>query len=106
MTIPGFPNFWMLEGPTGPIGNLSLITISEIFPLSVSGNKTLQIEMYDNGGGPTDLIGFTLYANDGQLWYSSNHLMPREFYLDFGGAGRGRKLDVRLQPFRQLERSP
>ncbi len=29
MCIPGFPNFWMLEGPTGPIGNLSLITISE-----------------------------------------------------------------------------
>jgi len=24
-----FPNFWMLEGPTGPVGNLSLITVSE-----------------------------------------------------------------------------
>jgi cation diffusion facilitator CzcD-associated flavoprotein CzcO len=29
MSVPGFPNFWMLEGPTGPIGNLSLITITE-----------------------------------------------------------------------------
>jgi cation diffusion facilitator CzcD-associated flavoprotein CzcO len=29
IAMPGFPNFWMLEGPTGPIGNLSLITISE-----------------------------------------------------------------------------
>lgn len=29
MTIPGFPNFWMLEGPTGPVGNLSLISITE-----------------------------------------------------------------------------
>ena len=29
MSVPGFPNLWMLEGPTGPIGNLSLITISE-----------------------------------------------------------------------------
>lgn len=29
MSVPGFPNFWMIEGPTGPIGNLSLITISE-----------------------------------------------------------------------------
>jgi cation diffusion facilitator CzcD-associated flavoprotein CzcO len=27
--VPGFPNFWMLEGPTGPIGNFSLIAISE-----------------------------------------------------------------------------
>jgi cation diffusion facilitator CzcD-associated flavoprotein CzcO len=29
VAVPGFPNFWMIEGPTGPIGNLSLITISE-----------------------------------------------------------------------------
>jgi cation diffusion facilitator CzcD-associated flavoprotein CzcO len=29
VAIPRFPNFWMLEGPTGPVGNLSLITISE-----------------------------------------------------------------------------
>ena len=29
MTIPNFPNFWMLEGPTGPVGNLSLISITE-----------------------------------------------------------------------------
>ena len=29
VAMPGFPNFWMIEGPTGPIGNLSLITISE-----------------------------------------------------------------------------
>jgi len=30
MTIPGFPNFWMIEGPTGPVGNLSLISITEV----------------------------------------------------------------------------
>jgi cation diffusion facilitator CzcD-associated flavoprotein CzcO len=29
VAMPGFPNFWMIEGPTGPVGNLSLITISE-----------------------------------------------------------------------------
>lgn len=29
VAVPGFPNFWMLEGPTGPVGNLSLITITE-----------------------------------------------------------------------------
>ena len=29
VALPGFPNFWMLEGPTGPVGNLSLITITE-----------------------------------------------------------------------------
>ncbi|GAB3391259.1 flavin-containing monooxygenase [Azotobacter armeniacus] len=30
MSVPGFPNFWMIEGPTGPIGNLSLTSISEM----------------------------------------------------------------------------
>jgi cation diffusion facilitator CzcD-associated flavoprotein CzcO len=29
VAIPGFPNLWLLEGPTGPVGNLSLITITE-----------------------------------------------------------------------------
>jgi cation diffusion facilitator CzcD-associated flavoprotein CzcO len=29
VAVPGFPNFWLLEGPTGPVGNLSLIAISE-----------------------------------------------------------------------------
>jgi len=29
VAVPGFPNFWMLEGPTGPVGNLSLIAITE-----------------------------------------------------------------------------
>lgn len=29
VAVPGFPNMWMLEGPTGPVGNLSLIAISE-----------------------------------------------------------------------------
>jgi len=29
VAMPGFPNFWMLEGPTGPVGNLSLITVTE-----------------------------------------------------------------------------
>lgn len=27
--VPGFPNFWMVEGPTGPVGNISLILVSE-----------------------------------------------------------------------------
>lgn len=29
ITLPGFPNFWMVEGPTSPIGNVSLIMITE-----------------------------------------------------------------------------
>lgn len=29
VTVPGFPNFFMLNGPTGPVGNFSLIDIAE-----------------------------------------------------------------------------
>lgn len=29
ITIPNFPNFFMLNGPTGPVGNFSLIDIAE-----------------------------------------------------------------------------
>jgi cation diffusion facilitator CzcD-associated flavoprotein CzcO len=29
MTLPGFPNFFMLNGPNGPVGNFSLIDIAE-----------------------------------------------------------------------------
>jgi cation diffusion facilitator CzcD-associated flavoprotein CzcO len=29
VTIPEFPNFFMLNGPTGPVGNFSLIDIAE-----------------------------------------------------------------------------
>ncbi|WP_226016522.1 NAD(P)/FAD-dependent oxidoreductase [Novosphingobium sp. FKTRR1] len=30
VTVPGFPNFIMLNGPTGPVGNFSLIDIAEM----------------------------------------------------------------------------
>lgn len=29
ITVPGFPNFFMLNGPNGPVGNFSLIEIAE-----------------------------------------------------------------------------
>ena len=29
VTVPGFPNFFLLNGPTGPVGNFTLIDIAE-----------------------------------------------------------------------------
>lgn len=29
VSVPGFPNLWFLEGPTGPVGNMSLIMVTE-----------------------------------------------------------------------------
>ncbi|MCC6436189.1 MAG: NAD(P)/FAD-dependent oxidoreductase [Acidimicrobiales bacterium] len=30
VTVPGFPNFFMLNGPNGPVGNFSLIDVAEL----------------------------------------------------------------------------
>ena len=30
MTVPDFPNFFMLQGPNGPVGNFSLIEVAEL----------------------------------------------------------------------------
>ncbi len=30
VSIPGFPNFFMLNGPNGPVGNFSLIEVAEL----------------------------------------------------------------------------
>lgn len=30
VTVPGFPNFFMLNGPNGPVGNFSLIEVAEL----------------------------------------------------------------------------
>ena len=30
ISVPGFPNFFMLNGPNGPVGNFSLIDVAEL----------------------------------------------------------------------------
>jgi hypothetical protein len=30
LAVPGFPNFYMLNGPNGPVGNFSLIEVAEL----------------------------------------------------------------------------
>jgi cation diffusion facilitator CzcD-associated flavoprotein CzcO len=30
ISVPGFPNFFLLQGPTSPVGNFSLIEIAEL----------------------------------------------------------------------------
>jgi cation diffusion facilitator CzcD-associated flavoprotein CzcO len=29
-SVPSFPNLWFIQGPTGPVGNISLVAVSEI----------------------------------------------------------------------------
>lgn len=82
VAIPGFPNFWMLEGPTGPVGNLSLITISEhqvdyvismldrmkADGLSAIAAREAAYEDYNHAMG--EAIGNTTWATGGcDSWY-------------------------------------
>ncbi|WP_246050251.1 T9SS type A sorting domain-containing protein [Neolewinella litorea] len=56
-------------------------------PVSVFGNGDFQVRMWDNGEpGTNDLIGFTLYDNQGNLQYSS-HWTGTATGMQFLGGG-------------------
>jgi len=82
VAVPDFPNFWMLEGPTGPVGNLSLITITEhqvdyiismldrmkADRLSTIAARESAFEQYNHAMG--EAIGNTTWATGGcDSWY-------------------------------------
>ena len=82
MTIPGFPNFWMLEGPTGPVGNLSLISITEVqlgymiqcldeMKAKKSASIAVKQEVFESfNKAMTEAIGKTVWASGGcDSWY-------------------------------------
>jgi len=47
ITMPGFPNFFMIVGPNSPIGNISVIDVSE----TQTGYILACIERVEQGGG-------------------------------------------------------
>ena len=89
VAMPGFPNFWMLEGPTGPVGNLSLITITEaqvdyvismLDRMKAEGLEAIAardsaFESYNNAMSEavTDTVWFTGGCNS---WYIDNTGKP------------------------------
>lgn len=82
MALPHFPNFWMLEGPTGPVGNLSLISITEVqigymiqlldkMKAEKSAALVVKPEAFDRyNRAMADAIGTTTWATGGcSSWY-------------------------------------
>lgn len=82
VAIPSFPNFWMLEGPTGPVGNLSLISITEaqigylVQCLDKMKSEKLvamapRQEAYDDyNAAMSEAVTHTVWATGGcQSWY-------------------------------------
>ena len=78
--------------------------------ISLGGNLTFQILMTDNGEpGTGDLVGFSLYANNGTLWYSSNWdgVSTVEQHLDGGNlvvhTGGNDNLAVQPNPWEEKQ---
>jgi cation diffusion facilitator CzcD-associated flavoprotein CzcO len=88
IAMPGFPNFFMLIGPNSPIGNYSLITISEM-----QMNYIMQlVELWRSGRADQieprseatrrfnqaikDSMGGTVWVSGCQSWYIDAHGNP------------------------------
>jgi cation diffusion facilitator CzcD-associated flavoprotein CzcO len=89
VALPNFPNFWMLEGPTSPIGNLSLIMISEhqidyiISMLDLMGKKGLTSlapnrQAYDDyNNAMRERVKDTVWVTGGcDSWYIDESGLP------------------------------
>jgi cation diffusion facilitator CzcD-associated flavoprotein CzcO len=88
VTIPNYPNFFLLNGPTGPVGNFSLIDISEaqwsyldqLLDLVREGKcagvaPTLEaLEAYEKARGERAMK--TVFASGCKSWYLDANGMP------------------------------
>ncbi|HET6915060.1 MAG TPA: NAD(P)/FAD-dependent oxidoreductase [Acidimicrobiales bacterium] len=85
VAVPGFPNFFMLNGPNGPVGNFSLIDVAE----SQMGYVTQLIDVARSKGGAisptaeatTRLEAERVEAAKSTIWMTG----CRSWYLDRRG---------------------
>jgi len=81
IAMPGFPNFFMLNGPTGPVGNFSLIDIAErqwgyieqlLAPLQAGNSRGVELRQETMERYNTERIaaaGKTIFASGCTSWY-------------------------------------
>jgi len=96
VTVPGFPNFFMLNGPTAPVGNFTLIDISEaqwtyadqLIDLIRSGHcravapRMEALESYEQARNEQAMK--TVYASGCKSWYLDAKGVPQVWPWDFG----------------------
>jgi hypothetical protein len=89
VTVPHFPNFFLLNGPTGPVGNFSLIDIAErqwsyceqLIDLIRSGEATAvaprQSALEDYEARRTERAKRTVFASGCSSWYLDANGVPQ-----------------------------
>lgn len=101
VTLPGFPNFFLLNGPTGPVGNFPLNDIAErqwgyieqlIAPVVDGNAKTVEPTVEAFGGYEDRRIAAakkTIFGSGCSSWYLDNTGIPATWpwsYQDFADA--------------------
>jgi cation diffusion facilitator CzcD-associated flavoprotein CzcO len=88
ISIPGFPNFFMLNGPNGPVGNFSLIEVAELqfgYVLQLIGRlrsgecreisaTRMATEEFD--AGRAEAAKKTIWMTGCQSWYLDDRGIP------------------------------
>jgi cation diffusion facilitator CzcD-associated flavoprotein CzcO len=96
VTIPQFPNLFLLNGPTGPVGNFSLIDIAELqwayidqlIDLVRSGKAAsveptmAALENYEARRG--ERAKRTVFASGCNSWYLDKHGVPQVWPWSYG----------------------
>lgn len=108
IAMPGFPNFFMLNGPTGPVGNFSLIDIAErqwgyidalLAELSSGRAKILVLKpevMQDYEARRLQAGKQTIFGSGCSSWYLDNEGAPSTWpwnYQTFADQTRAPKLE-------------
>ncbi len=108
VTVPGFPNFFLLNGPTGPVGNFTLIDIAEkqwayidqLIDLLRSGRADAvaptmaALETYE--AARTEAAKRTVFASGCNSWYLDKQGVPQVWpwsYAHFEQVMTAPKLD-------------
>lgn len=89
VTVPGFPNFYLLNGPTGPVGNFTLIDIAEaqwayvdqLTDLLRAGKCTAvaptMAALEDYEARRTEAAKRTVFASGCRSWYLDSDGVPQ-----------------------------
>jgi cation diffusion facilitator CzcD-associated flavoprotein CzcO len=96
ISVPGFPNFFMLNGPNGPVGNFSLVEVAElqfgyimqlIDRVRAGGCREIsatQVAMAQFEAARVEAAKKTVWATGCRSWYLDDRGVPAAWPWPFG----------------------